>query len=267
MQIYEFEDYKVYLQDLMHAFPKNGRGQARRLAETLNVNSVVISQVLAGERHFTSEQALRIAAHFTLDAKSTDYFLLLVQRDRAGDIGLAAYLGEKLAAMRREALELKNRVIEHRELSDADKGIFYSNWYFSGVRLLTSLPGYNRVDEIARYFNLAPALVGKILEFLIAKGLCERDGDSVNFGVTATYVDSKSPYVNSHRRNWRLKGLQKLVQPGEADVFYSGPFSLSKADAETIRKNLIRLIGECSKRVDPSPPETLRCLNIDWFEF
>ena len=267
MQIYEFENYKVYLQDLMQTFPKRGRGQARRLAETLDVNSVVISQVLAGERHFTSEQALRVAAHFALDGKSTDYFMLLVQQARAGDRQLAGYLGGKLAALRREALELKHRVIEYRELSDADKGIFYSNWYYSGIRLLTSLKGYNRVDEIARYFDLEPALVAKILEFLVSKGLCEREGEHIDFGVTATHVDRHSPYVNGHRRNWRLKGLEKLTTQGEEDIFYSGPFSLSVADAEVLRKALVTFVGDTSKRVSDSPAETLRCLNIDWFQF
>jgi uncharacterized protein (TIGR02147 family) len=267
MQIYEFEDYKSYLQDLMHSFPKNGRGQARRLAEALNVNSVVVSQVLAGDRHFTSEQALTAAAHFALDTKSTDYLLLLVQRARAADTHLSGYLGEKLAALKREAQDLKHRMITHRELSDRDKGVFYSNWYYSGIRLLTSLPGYNRVDEIARYFGLEPVLVAKVLEYLIAKGLCERDGERVNFGVTATYVDRKSPYVDNHRRNWRLKGLQRLTAHEESDVFYSGPFSLSKADAEAIRKRLVKMIGELSKTVADSPPESLHCLNIDWFGF
>jgi uncharacterized protein (TIGR02147 family) len=267
MRIFEFSKYKQYLGALIQSFPKGGRGQARRLADHLNVSSVVISQILSGPRHFTPEQSLKVAEFFGLDAPSTDYFVLLVQQARAGARDYEKYLDFKLASLRREAFNLKNRVVEHRELTENEKGIFYSNWFYSGIRLLSSLDGYSSVDAIAKRFELSPALVRQVVEFLVSKGLCSMDGERIQFGITATYVDRSSPFVNGHRRNWRIKALEHLAEPQENDVFYSGPYSLSSADAELIRRELIGLIGRISAKVGASPPERLMCLNVDWFGF
>ena len=267
MTIFDFHEYKPFLAKLIHSFPKNGRGQARKLAEHLNVNSVVISQILAGDRHFTPEHAIQVAVYFGLDERSTDYFVLLVQQARAGSKELEKHFEKKLAAIRREALNLKNRVIEHRELSDPDKGVFYSNWYYGGISLLSSIEGYDNVDAMATYFGLSRAKVAEVVSFLVSRGLCEEKNGRIKMGVTSTYVDGTSPFVNSHRRNWRLKALNRFSELREHDMFYSGPYSLSQKDAEYIRKELAKLVSEVSQRVGDSPAEKLYCLNLDWFEF
>jgi uncharacterized protein (TIGR02147 family) len=267
MTIYDYTEYKRFLNDWIHAMPKQGRGQARRLSEHLGVNSVVVSQILSGSRHFSIEHALDAAKFFALDERATDYFLTMVQLARAGTAALEAHHAKKLALMRAQNANLKNRVIEHRELSDPDKGIFYSNWFYSGIRLLSSIPGYDSVEAIAGYFGLSRAKVANVVRFLVDRGLCEEKEGKLGLGVTATYVDASSPLVNSHRRNWRLKGLERFSELREEDLFYSGPYSLSQKDAEQIRKELVKLIADCSKRVADSPAERLYCLNVDWFGF
>jgi uncharacterized protein (TIGR02147 family) len=267
MTVFEFADYKAFLAHLISTYPKNGRGQARRLADHLGIHSVVVSQILAGDRHFTLEQALKVSAYFGLDERATDYFVLLVSCARAGSKDLEGYFEKKLLVLRVETMNLKNRVVDHRPLADTDKGVFYGNWFYSGIRLLSSIEGYQTVEAIAKYFGMSRAKVAEVISFLVSRGLCgERDGQ-VFIGVTATHVDSASPFVNSHRRNWRLKALERFSEPREGDIFYSGPFSLSKADAELTRKELVKMVAEVSRRVGDSPPEKLVCLNLDWFEF
>ena len=50
------------------------------------------------------------------------------------------------------------------------------------------------------------------------------------------------------------------------ELFYSGPMVLSVQTMKDIRKELIRLIEDVTKLVEPSPAERLACLNIDWFK-
>jgi len=266
MSIYDFSEYKPFLTDLIHSFPKNGRGQARKLAAYLDVNSVVVSQILAGDRHFTPEQSLRVASFFGLDERATDYFVLLVQQARAGTKILEQHFEKKLEKLRQETSNLKNRVIEHRELSDPDKGVFYSNWFYSGIRLLSSIEGYNSIEAIAAYFRLSRAKVASVVSFLVERGLCQEKDGRISIGVTATHVDAASPLVNSHRRNWRMKGLERFSELGPHDLFYSSPYSLSQKDADFIRKELVKLVADCSKRVADSPAEKLYCLNLDWWQ-
>ncbi len=50
------------------------------------------------------------------------------------------------------------------------------------------------------------------------------------------------------------------------NLFYTGPMALSKKAAEKIREAVIDLIEQATKEASVSDSETLRCLNIDWFE-
>jgi uncharacterized protein (TIGR02147 family) len=268
MWIADFDDYKAFLKGLIATYPKKGRGLSRRLAEHLNVAPVVVSQILARDRHFTPDQAPKVAAFFGLDERATEYFIYLVCRDRADGKELKAFYGEKLARLRADAQKIKHHVQGRDALSETAKGVFYSNWYYSGVRILSSIDGFQTTERIAEYFGLSRSKVGEIIAFLVETGLCVQDeGGRIVRGPKSTHVDDKSPFVNNPRRNWRDTAREKFGSPGTEDLFYSSPVALSKKDAELFRKELLKLIKDFSKQVADSPEETTMCLNIDWFKF
>jgi len=267
MWIYEFKDYKAFLKRLIKTFPKNGRGQAQRLSEYLGTTSMVISHILTRDRHFSLEQAIKVSEFFGLDEESKNYFLLLVQFERAGTKDLKNFFEEKINNKRTEAQKIKNMVRGEEKLSPEDMGVFYSNWYFSGVRLLASIEGYQTIESIADYFGLSRTKTGEIVSFLVKKGLCIQEDGKVRMGPKSTHVSDKSEFVNNHRRNWREKAREKFNEVGPHDFFYSSPVSISKKDSLEFRKKLLDLIKSFSKQVEDSPEEILVCLNIDWFEF
>jgi uncharacterized protein (TIGR02147 family) len=268
MLIYEFTDYKRFLNAQIAQMPKKGRGQARRLAEHLGVHAVVVSQVLAGQRDFTHEQSLEVALYFGLDARATDYLTTLVLKARAGTKKLEAHLSARLTELREEALKLKNRIPEHRKLSEEDMAIFYSNWFYSGVRLITELKGFSDIDSIATYFGLGRAKVGAIMQYLVSRGLCREDARGrFSIGATSTFIDADSPFVNNLHRNWRLKALERLPARKENDFLYSAPCTISKKDKDAFREELTRFVASFVKRAQGSETEQLTCLNIDWFDF
>ena len=59
--IYEFEDYKIYVKNVISEMPKKGRGQYKLLGEYLNVGSVVISQIFNSDKDLSNEQAFLTA--------------------------------------------------------------------------------------------------------------------------------------------------------------------------------------------------------------
>lgn len=267
MWIAEFTDYKVFLKAKIKTYPNQGRGQSSRLAKHLRISPMALSHIMTRDRHFTLEQAIKVAGHFGLDDKSKEDFVNLVCFARADSAELKAFYQEKLTAFRLEAQNIKNHVPGKSELSEPDKGIFYSNWYYSGIRLLSSIPGFQTVDAIADYFGLSRPMVGEIAAFLVNTGLCAEEGGKVRMATKSTHVDDKSKFVNNHRRNWRVKALEKFTEPGPDDLFWSSPVSLSKTDAAQFRKELLNLINSFSMRVKDSPEQKLMCVNIDWFEF
>lgn len=267
MWISEFNDYKAFLKAVIATFLKKGRGQARRLAEHLNVAPVVISQVLTQGREFTVDQALKAANFYSFDELTTEYFICLVIRARAETTELRRHYDGKLRNLREEAQKIKNLVDGREELSEPDRAIFYSNWYYSGVRILSSIEGYQSVDKIAEYFGMSKEKVGGIVSFLLKCGLCVNDDGKIKPGARSTHVPADSYFVNNHRNNWRSKAREKLTEPGTNDIFYSSPLSISEADAELVKKQILQFIKDLSKRVVDSPSEKLMCINIDWFKF
>lgn len=267
MTIYEFANYKLFLQELLKTLPRKGHGQARKLSEHLGVNSVVISQVLSGDRHFTPEQALSVGAYFGFDERATEYFVNLIHKDRSGTVELASYYEKQLSRLREESLKLKNRVVQVHELTDEDKGIFYSNWYFVAVRISVSLPGVDNVDTIATRLGLSRAKTAEIVNYLKGLNLLAEENGKLKTTTQSTYIAPTSPFINNHRRNWRLKAIDKFPEPGPNDVFGSFIYSLSADDIQQIRKELSDLVAKFSKRVRSSPEEKLACFNFDWFEF
>lgn len=269
MWISDFNDYKAFLKALIKTYPKRGRGQSRRLAEHLNVAPIVVSQILARDRHFTADQALQVTKYFGMDEKTSEYFVFLVNYARAETKDLRAFYRAKLDRMRKDSEDIKSLYGNTKSLSEENKGIYYSNWYYAAVHTLTSIPKYQTVDALAEYLGLSRTKVGEIVSFMIETGICVEGPDGkVVRGSTKIHVDSKSPFVNSHRRNWRDKARENFTTPGEEDIFYSSVVALSEKDAEKFRKSLLQLIETFSKEVvAPSPEETTRCLNIDWFKF
>lgn len=267
MWILEFKDYKAFLRAVIKSQPKKGFGQGRRLADYLNVAPIAISQVISGDRHFTADQAMSVAEFFGFDKKTTEFFVFSVSFERSDTLKLKTFYQEKLNAIREEANKISSVAKQNTQLSDQDKGIFYSNWFYSGVSLLISVPGFDTVEAISKYFNLPRARVSEIVNFLKATGLCREQNGKLVMGTTHTHIDAASPFIDSHRRNWRSKAVEKFPRAAPDDLFFSSPGSMSKKDAELFRKDILKFIDGYFERVAPSREETLRCLNIDWFEF
>lgn len=267
MNITDYLEYKPFLKEKIASFPKRGHGISRKLAEHLAVNSVVISQILAGSKHFTPEQALKVADFFFLTEMEKEYLLLLVQKERAGTDDLKKFVLVKIKKLQEESKTMKGRHTSDRELDETQKAQFYSNWYYSGVRLLATIPGKNTPDKIAEHFQLPETQVREILEFLLRVGMVTESNGTFAIGSRFTMITRDSPFVNNHRRNWRLKALENLNSPAADTVHMSAPYSISAADYEWVHKKIMTLIEESSKKIFTGQAEHLACLNIDWFKF
>ncbi|MDD4974826.1 MAG: TIGR02147 family protein [Bacteriovorax sp.] len=265
MSLFDYHDYKKYVNEWIEIQPKNGHGQLRKISQHLGINSVVMSQVFRGERDLTIEQALSVTQFIGLTTLERDYFLLLVQRARAGTNDLRKVFTKQLDDMKVASQALKNR-IKHEAFTDEDRATFYSHWYFSAIRLGVSIPEHNQLTKIADHLNLERSLVAKVVEFLLKNKLIVEKKNKLDMGPQVTHVGHDSPFVNRHHSNWRLQGLQAMENPREQNLFYTGPMAISHKACEEIRKNLIDTIEKTTKKASQSESEILYCLNIDWFK-
>ena len=82
-QPFDYTDYKSYINARLDADPQ-GRGSRSALARAIRCQSAFVSSVLRGSVHFTPEQGEAINEHFGHSETDADYFLLLLQLQRAG---------------------------------------------------------------------------------------------------------------------------------------------------------------------------------------
>lgn len=85
-----------------------------------------------------------------LGPEESEYFLLLVQRARAGTKELQKHLDRKIEKARAEREVLAKRVPSSAALSEEAKAIFYSNWQYSAVRIASSIPSLGNAEALAR---------------------------------------------------------------------------------------------------------------------
>lgn len=266
ISIFNFTDYRQFIRKRFLDMPKRGYGQAHKLAIFLDVHTTLISQVLKGLKSFTMEQASLTADFLGLTEIESEFFLLLVQMDRAGNESLRKNIRRQMGNIRKKSLDLENRLQAETKLSEEKRAIFYSNWSYSAVRQMTSIKGFDTPESIAEYLNLNKKQTSQIIEFLISSGLCIENNKKLRVGPRSTHLESSSPWASVHHMNWRQKAIQSFTTSDEAKLMYTAPMTLSRKDAAKIREIFVQVLQQIDSIVDPSQSEELHCLNIDWFK-
>ncbi len=267
MRVYDFSNYKEYVDYRIVNMPQKGHGQYRKMAAHLNVSSVQISHVFRGNRDLTDEQALEVAGFFNLNSDEIEYFLTLVHKERSGTVRLKNHYQQKLKKMKDEALATKNRVEKDLELSGAAQAIYYSNWYYGAIRLCFMIPSLNTIPKVAEYLGLPLELVEETVQFLTHVNLVKKiKTDQYVATHQRLYLDKTSPLVSRHHSNWRLKAIENFVgSKDDSEMFYTSPVVVSKDVAREIRSKFVDIIEDIMRRTQAPPDEALHCLNIDWF--
>lgn len=264
--IFQYVSYQEYLCDFFKTLPNGGRGQARRLSEHLNVSSVVVSQVLNKQRDFSIENAFKVTQFLGLSELETKYFLKMVEFSKAGTHELKKHYEFEMIEMQKESKKVSNRYLTKNELIDEDKFTFYSEPYYSAIRMGSALPHLNSIEELAKYFNLPIDKVETIIDFLVSKKLCIIEDNKIKRGPQSTFIPADSPYIKLHHRNWRQIAIEKTNSLSPQELMYTAPMTLSLKDFERVRENLLKTIQETIAILEPSEDEVLACLNIDFFK-
>ena len=263
--LFLYDDYRKFLGDKVASLPNEGYGVGGRLARAIGVHPSLVSQILSGKKQLTPDQALTATDFFGLAELETEYFLLLVQLDRAATPELRAHTRKRIMVIREESQRLANRVEANSILNEEARGIFYSNWMYSAVRQMTAIKDRGHAVAIADALDLPIKEVHQVIEFLLKHGLCVvRDG-RLSVGPQSTQLAESSPWVRVHHRNWRALATQMMDRKNDSDLFFTCPLTIGQSDVPRVRELIIQFIEQVFKVVDPSPSEELLCLNIDWF--
>lgn len=255
------------MKEYLESLPKKGWGFASKFSDFSGVSQALFSQVVSSEKEFTPEQAYKFCEYIKLNEIEKEYFLELVQKDRAALSELKGFHEKRLQKIQAEGLKASNHVTDKKEMSPEEKMEFYSNYLFSAIRIFSSLDDGKTFDEIQKYFQVPPLFLKNILDFLVQYDLCYRMGDRYRPGNRRTWAEKGTPFYFKHSTNWRLQGIAKLELNRKDDIFITSPMSISIEDAKIIKNQILELVKNISARVNETEAEQTLCLNIDFFKF
>jgi uncharacterized protein (TIGR02147 family) len=265
MNVFEFMDYKKALNAILAEKRKTQKGLSRKLSEHLGVHATLISQILSGSKDFSEEQILSVCEYLGIAKIETKYLLALVQYERAGSKKLKDHFQEVIDQTRKQALQLSERIDKNRQLSDFEKSIFYSNWAYSAVHLLSTLEKPLDFEGICERLGLSAAKAREILDFLIQIQMVKEISGKFVSGNAVTHLEKSSPLLIKHHTNWRLKAIQASESLSDDELMYSANISLSHQDFAQLREQLVQTIKTFLEVVKPSPAEDIAQFNLDFF--
>lgn len=263
--VFEFDSYKKFISTWIENQPNQGRGQILKIAKSISVHTTLMSQVLGGNRDFSPEQVYGIALYMGLGKIETEYLVSLVHIERAGTFEYKNYHILKNKELKKQSLQISERLETKKVLTDLERSIFYSYWYYMAIWVYISVGNGQTIEQICQQFNLERALVNEVISFLINSRLAKEENGKYKNLHQHIHLEYGSPYLGRHHANWRVKALEKSEKMTNEELMFTSPFSVSKKDFERIREELVKTIQTTSKIIKKSPEEDIACLNLDLF--
>ena len=264
--VFEFENYKNFVNAWLSAQPKKGHGLRRKMAEAIHTQTGYITQVLSGSAHFSAEQGLRLANFFGLPPEEREFFLLLLQLDRAGTSDYREFISSQIKKAREDRRNLSKRFKAKTFPSDKDQSRYFSSWLYACIHVMVTCERFQSSRRtIASALGIPITRATEIIDFLVQSGFIREQGGKLVAGEARAHLGTDSPFLSRHHLNWNLLALQKILTDPTTNLHYSSVVSLSKADVDAFREIFTRALDRSNKIVADSPGEQVFAFTLNFF--
>lgn len=264
--IYEFDNYKTFLNTFIEQMPSHGRGVKKKLANALGCQGPFITQVLSGNLDFSMEHAVGIAQFLGMNQSETEHLVLLVSYNRAGTNDLKKLLYQSIEQAREKRKLIKNRMNMKEAIDKESEVIYYSSWHYQAVHMALTIPGLNSREAISQKLKLPLKKVDDVLHFLTEKNLIKKNMSKYEVTDLWLHLDKSSPMISKHHTNLRIKSIQSMDNIQKSDLHYSAIFSCANKDLLKLQEMLLKTLSDFNELVRPSKEEELACFNLDFFK-
>ncbi len=266
VNLYEFEDYRSYIsQQLQSLYP--GRGGKIKLATAIGCNSAYLSQVLKGRASLSMEQSEAISRFFSHDETAAQYFLYLVQWERAGTKPLKQFWKKRLNEVLQKKSVLAERLQFDQSMAAGEESEYYDHWSTAAVHMCTGISGKNSPAAIAEHLGLSLGVVIQALQMLIRMDLVLEKNAGFFRRTNSVHLPADSRVTHQNHINWRLRSISILGEQPQAttNLHYSSVVSMSRDDAFKVREVLTQAIEQTRKVVRSSGDEEIFHYSMDLF--
>jgi uncharacterized protein (TIGR02147 family) len=261
---FTYQDYRKLLSRLL-AQEIPSRGAQSRLADFIVCQQAYISRVIGGDAELSQEQAIAACEFFKLDSLETEFFLHLLNYNRAGSAHLRSFYKKKLDAVINKKLQISERVVAET-LHKADQVKYYSDWITSAVHVVTGIEKFRSVKAISGRLRILEERVLRSLEFLENSGLITKNKGNYAIKNPSLHLPKSSELLKTHHANWRIKAIEKLAEESESGFNYTSVLTCSEKDSVKIREIMLEATQKIRSIITSSGDEQIYCMNLDFFE-
>lgn len=267
----EFDwDAKAY-RDIVNSYlgvvnERRPRGAIKALSEAIGCHSTFIALVLKGSADFSLEQAMKVCEHYRLSSAETEFFICLLQRDRAGTLLLKSFFQKQLNQLLENRMDIERR-LDAKGVELFQKEItYFGNWTYQAVHAVTQMPGQN-IASISKLLKVPEEEVQTVLSFLENMGLVQKEKSCWVSTNNFLHLSKDSNLIKQLHLTWKTKLLADLQsgRPIEG-THYSGTITISEADYRNVREVLIESLGKIRTITKKSSSEKVCILSMDCYE-
>ncbi len=262
--VFEFDHYKTYLSYRVGG-PRQRRGLKSLIAQTLKCQPTYVSHVLNGNADFSPEQAEVLNRFFGHSREESAFFLLLVQKERAGTRSLKEFLRSQLDEMLSSRMVISRRIGQKASLTREQQSTYYSSWHFAAIHVALTIPKLGTRDAIADFFRIPLTKVDEVLKFLLEAELAHTNGRDYKASEFRIHLGNDSHNITKHHSHWRQQAIESLDREKTSDLHYSTIVSLSQDDVLRIKNRILEEIKANQEIVKNSPEEELFAYTVDFF--
>ena len=261
VSLFIYSDYRKYLSEVLAP-----HGAKKKLAEFIPCQSTFLSHVMNGVANLSMEHSLRVTEYLNLNERESDYFMLLVQLQKAGSKSLEKYYLQKIEKIKIEQNRISNQIQEHRTLKLEEQMTFYNSWLYAALHILVAVPEYQSRQALRRYLHLPAEEVDPAIDFMVSHGILQEQSGKLKQGTARMHLPKGSPFLAKHHLNWRMKSLQSFDHEKPQDLHYTVVMSLSEKDVEQMKSIMLDAIKKSDQLLKETGDEVVYTLCMDWFK-
>ncbi|MBL7670683.1 MAG: DUF4423 domain-containing protein [Bdellovibrionaceae bacterium] len=240
-------------------------GIRSQLASAAACSPSWITRVLSGSVHLTPDQAFGISQFMLLNDNETEYFLLLVDKERASSQAFKKRIDQKLQTLRRTGRQLSSSLKTDTTLTEQGEAvIYYSSWIYPAIHTACMIEGmtFQRLSQILKVQEIV--LKNSVSE-LKKMGILKTHKEFLVATSKSVHLPAEHIMAKTAHLNWRAKTIN-YFQEGQSDgLHYSAIHCLSQKDFEIIQSQIKEAIMNCRKQIQESKEESLAIFCVDWY--
>ena len=259
MQIYSFTHYRDFL-----AKQSEPWGEISRMAKAASCQRSLLSRAIKGELLLTPDHGHALCEYWRLGEEEREYFMLLLERERAATKDYRAHLEKKIERVLRARENLAQR-LETPALTKEWETTYYSAWFWSAIHICTSVPHLQTESALSQVLHLHPELVKHCLRSLEHWNLVQRKGKRWEHSSSNFHLPKNSPLIGQYHTQWRQQALSHCMVPGNAGLHYTQLQAMDTVAFRKIKELLLQAIEDSLKVGDAAESTNVVALSLDVF--